>query len=474
MRSIILLALLASGTASALPAHRATAPEPLAPRNFQAPDFHAATLSNGIPITVVENHEVPLVWVQVAFNRGGYTDPADKPGLANVTMDMLNEGAGDLDAAGLSKATRRIATHLNTWSGSDDAGASIRSLTSNLSESLDLLTVVLRAPTFPDADWSLLRKKRLADLESARNNPRSIYKRVWAKQFYGDSYRGNITTEAGYNAITIDDMRAWWSGNITPETARIFVGGDTSLAAVQPLLEARLGTWTGEAVDAAAPEALAIEPTSPHIVLVDKPGAPQSVVQVGTRTKLTRRDSGYMAAFLANMSFGGMFSARLNLNLREDKGWTYGARSSFQHNRLPEVFSGGASVKTDTTADTIQEILRELNESQGDRPFLETELENVRGYLLGTYPLRFESPNFLLDQLKDVWIYDLPDDWVSGYSDRVRSVTLPDAQAAWNRWIDPKRLTIVVVGDAATIRTGLDGLDLPVAVVDADGNAVGD
>ncbi len=473
MHRLTFLFIVLCGTAAAAPAHRTTVPEPLTPRNFVPPTSQTAPLSNGIPVTVVENHEVPLVWVQIAFNRGGWTSPDEMPLLANVTMDMLNEGAGDLDAAGISNATRRIATHLSTWSGADDAGVSIRSLTNRVEESLDLLTLVLHKPTFPSADWELMRKKKLADLASARSNPRSIQNRVWLKQFYGDSYRGRLGMEAGYNAITVDHMRQWWTDHIQPNTARIFVGGDTTLEAIQPLLEERLGRWTGQAIPAQAPSETLDNAKTTRIVLVDKPGATQSVVQAGYRTRAIT-DPGYSAANLANMSFGGMFSARLNLNLREEKGWTYGARSGLKQSLLPLIFSAGASVKTDTTADTIREILRELKESQDDRPFTQEELDNVRGYLLGTHPLRFESPNYLLNKLKDMWIYDLPADWVSGYSERVRSVTLPDAQAAWNSWIDPGRLLIVVVGDAATIRSGLDSLDLPIAVVDADGNPVGE
>jgi zinc protease len=473
MRSIIFTLLLSGSLAQAAPFDRNQSPEPLEARAFQPPEIHTGSLSNGISVTLVENHEVPLVWVRMVFDRGGWTDPADQAGLMSTTADMLNEGAGDLDAASLSTAARSLATHLNTWSSSDVTGVSIRSLKKNLAESLDLMALVILKPTFPEADWALMRKKRLADLVSAKNNPRSMHRRQVARQFYGGQYRGNLSTAESLQQITTNDMRTAWTQHLTASNARIFVGGDTNLDTVLPLLEARLGAWKGSPTEATEPSVFPPNPDSPRIVLIDKPGAPQSVVGVGSRA-LRRTEPDYMAAHLANMAFGGFFSARLNLNLREEKGWTYGARSSFSHNRLPEVFSAGASVKTDTTADAIAEILKELRESQDDRPFSEDELTAVRGYLLGTYPVRFENPNYLLEQLEDVWIYDLPKGWVSGYSERVRQVNLIDIQKAWRRWIDPNQVTIIVVGDATAIRPGLDALNLPITVVDADGQTVGE
>jgi len=474
MRSLILL--LAMGclpkAAPPPPAHRLTAPAPLAARAFQAPTTATGTLSNGLQVTVVENHEVPLVWVSLYVDRGHYTDPKGKAGLASVTMDMLNEGAGELDAAGLSKATKSLASTLSSSASDDVASLSIKSLSKNLGPTLDLMSQVLRSPSFTEKDWDLMRKKRLQDLEAARNNPRKIHSRVWDKLFYGEGYRGTLRTEADYAAITTQDMRAWYSQHLAPDSARIYVGGHTTLAEVMPLLEARFGDWEGEAAKATLESTMTDRAEATHIVLIDKPGAPQSVVKVGQRVH-TRKAEDFFPAMLANYCFGGMFMARLNMNLREDKGWTYGARSGVSHSRIDGVFSAGASVVTDKTADSVSEILRELKESQGERPFTQVELDGMRGSLLGTRPLRFESTGYLLGQSRDIWIYDLPSDWVTSYPDHVRNVTLESAHTAWKRWINPDQLTILVVGDSATIRPGLEALGLPLSVLDADGNPVG-
>jgi len=475
MRYLILL--LAMGCfpkpAPPVPEYRKVTPGPLAPRAFQAPTISEGTLSNGVQVIVVENHEVPLVWVQLSVDRGGFTDPQDKPGLASVTMDMLNEGAGELDAAGLSRAAKALASSLSSSASNDTATLSIKSLTKNLPQTLDLMTQVLRTPNFAEADWALMKKKRLADLSAARNNPHKIHSRVWRRQFYGEGYIGRLRTEAAYESISTADMRAWYTANLAPGIARIYVGGDTTLEEVTPLLEARFGDWEGTAAPAVAPEAIPERAEANHIVLVDKPGAPQSVVKVGQRVH-TRTTEDYFPAMLANTCYGGMFIARLNMNLREDKGWTYGARSRLSHSLVDSVWSAGAAVKTDTTADSVSEILRELQESQAERPFSDEELQAMRGGLLGKWPLSFESPNYLLGKVRDIWIYDLPSDWVTSYPDRVRSVSLDATQAAWKRWIDPERLTIVIVGDAATIRPGLEALGLPIQEVDADGEPVGE
>jgi len=459
--------------ATPLPAHRLVTPDPLAPRAFEAPTTSTGTLSNGLEIVVVENHEVPLVWVSLYIDRGNYTDPEGKAGLASVTMDMLNEGAGEYDAAGLSKAVRSLASSMGTSSSNDSSAITVKSLTKNLGQTLDLMSLVVKSPTFPQADWDLMRTKRLADLEAARNNPRQIHSRVWNKLMYGDTYKGVMRSEEDYKAISTKDMQAWYSANFAPGPARIYVGGDTTLDEVRPLLEARFGDWEAEAKPALAPTSMPERAKATHIVLVDKPGAPQSVVKVGQRVE-TRKAEDFFPAMLANACYGGMFTARLNMNLREDKGWTYGARSSLSHSQVDSVWGAGAAVKTDTTADSVSEILRELKESQADRLFTQEELDGTRGYILGKRPLNFENPGYLLGEARDIWIYDLPQDWVTRYPEAVRGVTIEAAHTAWKRWIDPSTLTILVVGDAATVRPKLEALGLPISEVDADGQPVGD
>jgi zinc protease len=473
MRFLIpLFALACAPKIAPVPAHRLVTPGPLEAKNYQPPTAAVGTLSNGITVTVVENHEVPLVWVSLYVNRGHSADPADKPGLASVTMDMLNEGAGEYDAAGLSTATKSLASSLSSSASDDSATLGIKSLTKNLGTTLDLMSLVLQSPSFAQSDWDLMRKKRIQDLAAARNNPSQMHSRVWNQLIYGEGYRGAMRSEAAYESITTADMQAWRAKHLAPDAARIYVGGDTTLETVLPLLEARFGDWEGTAAPSELNPTMTERASGTHIVLLDKPGAPQSVVKVGQRVQSRTADD-YTSAMLANVCYGGMFIARLNMNLREDKGWTYGARSRLSHSHLDSVFSAGASVITDKTAESVSEILRELKDSQSTQLFTQDELDGMRGALLGSRSLRFESTGYLLGQSRDIWLYGLPDDWVTGYPDKVRGVTLQSANDAWKRWINPDQLTILIVGDVATIRPGLEALGLPISQVDVNGEPVG-
>ncbi|MCK6503091.1 insulinase family protein [Myxococcota bacterium] len=453
---------------------RASAPAPLPPRPFQLPEPVEGTLSNGLRVIVVENHEVPLVHVNVVLRPGAWTDPAGRPGLASVTLDMMNEGAGGMTAAELSAATRKLGASLGTAAGLDGAVVSVSALRDQLPHALPLLATVLLQPDFPQADWEILRKKRLQDLAAARNDPGSIADRTWDVLGHGGRYAGHLTTEAAYQAMTAAEMKAWHQAHVAPRHAVVTVGGDTTWAEIQPLLEQHLGGWTSPGQDlppVPTVDGLPVQAAT-RIFLVDKPGAAQSVLRVG-RFVGARTEADHWPMTLANMAVGGMFTARINMNLREDKGWTYGARSWIEDSYLPGRWGVGANVVTPHTADAVSEILRELTQSRAGRPISQAELDNARGYLLGTWPLRFENPGTLMSETVAIWRYGLPEDWLRGTPDAVRAVTVEQAQAAWTTRVDPAQLDILVVGDAATVRAPLQALGLPVVDMLPDGLPAG-
>ena len=453
------------------PIDRTRPPAPLPARSFALPDIHRGTLSNGLAVAVVENHEVPIVNVVVSFRDGDWTDPADRPGLAAAAMAMLDEGAGDLDGAGLSAALRALAAELDASAGDDGARVSLKSLKRNLEPSLALLGSVLTQPTFAPDSWQIVQNQRVLGVRSALQDPESIAARATARLMFGDSYRGLLTSEAAYTAMTRDEVAAWAAARLRPDRAVVLVGGDTTLAEITPLLEAALGGWGAPEADAGplrpTPETL-YRAEAATLFLVDKPGASQSVLTggifVGART-----DDDATAFDLANMMFGGMFASRLNMNLREDKGYTYGARTYTDHSYATGLWTLTTSVQADATIPAVGEILTELQASVGDRAFTSDELTFAQGYVLGTWPARFEEPDYLLGKVDELWRYDLPEDFVSGYADRVRAVTPEAVNAAWRAHVDPARISLVVVGDAASLREGLAGLGLPVVELDRDG-----
>lgn len=450
---------------------RETPPPPLAPRSFELPPVSEATLANGLRVVVVENHETPLVYVSLTFQAGAWTDPADRPGLAETAMDMLNEGAGDLDAAGISAALRKLASNLNTGAGNDAAWVGISALKRNLAPTLDLMKLVLSQPTFPASEWQITQKRLLANLKQERDDPQQIARRVSYSLTFGGDYLGHLRTEASLNAMTPEDLRAWTSTWLRPERALLLVGGDTTLAEVKPLLEARFGDWkaTTAAPTASPPAADVVQvQEKTTIYLVDKPGATQSVLRVAGPVG-KRGDPDEAAFTAANAAVGGLFSARINLNLREDKGWTYGARSFVVDSYAPGIWTLGTSVRADVTVDAVKEVMVELETSQADRPITADELDAAKGYLLGTWPLDFETPDGLLGGLSDIWRYGLAEDWLSGYPTRLRAVDPDAANAAWRAHLDPSKLSFVVVGDAASLREPLAGLGWPMVELDRDG-----
>ena len=231
---------------------------------------------------------------------------------------------------------------------------------------------------------------------------------------YGDTYAGQLSNASAYRRMRTSDMKS--GGRSVPAHSMILVGGDTTLEEIVPALESRFGGWKDPQRvaqhDKPSVDALpAFEEST--IFLVDKPGAPQSVVRGGLFVG-DELDEDHAAFDLANLAVGGQFTARINMNLREDKGWTYGARSSTAHNYLPGLWSTGASIVTPHTADAVVEILAEVNGALGEKPVTADELEAARGGLLGTWPLSFENPGYLLDQTATIWRYDRPDDWLHG------------------------------------------------------------
>lgn len=457
--------------APAPPVYVPTPPTPLPSRPFTVPAVAEGALANGARVAVVENHEAPLVTLIVSLKAGSLTDPKGKAGLASVTMDLLNEGAAKRDALEISAELRRLGSGLDSQGGSDGGSVSISCLRENLEPTLDLLADVLLRPTFPAKEWDRIRRLWIDDLADARNSPARIADRVLQRVLFGDGYRGRRHDEASLRAISTADMKAWHKKYLSPSQALVLVGGDVTLAELLPMLESRLGGWTTPAPALpAAPAAVPSAATTVH--LVDKPEAPQSVVRAAAYV-LSPGDEDWTALGVANTALGGQFASRINLNLREKQGITYGARTSVGYDMAGGSWGFSANIHTEKTGLGLTEFFGELRAARGDRPLTAAEVEEGRGAALNGYPLRFETPDYMLGQLDAMWTYELPSDWVSGYLDRVRAVSAESAQRALAARVDPDKLALVVVGSAAVVRPQVEALGLPVVVHDVDGNVIG-
>ncbi len=446
-------------------------PETLAPRPFSPPAVAWGKVG-GARLAVVENHEVPFVTVTIEFPVRSTATPPEKAGLAEAAMDMLNEGAGKRTALQISAELRRLGAELGTGSGTDGSRASVTCLRDRLEATLDVLADVLVRPTFPADEWDRRRALWVDGIEEGRNNPSVIAGEVMNHRLWGNTYAGKVATPASLKRITVRDMVAWHKANVTLEGALVLVGGDITLAEVEPLLAARFATLNRPAPATEPRPASPVAPEKSVVYLVDKPGSAQSVVRAAAYFGQPT-DPDYSALVVANMAMGGQFASRINLNLREQKGYTYGARTSVGYDLAGVSWSFSSGIHTEKTGPALAELLAELRAVEAGRALTDAETSQGLGALVGGWPLRFESPDYLLGQLDVMRTYGLPEDWVSGYLGRTRAVTTSAAQAAWSSRVDPDRLTFVVVGDAARVRPDLEGLGLLVVPVDVDGNVIG-
>ena len=429
---------------------RLTAPGPTAPRPFTLPEAKTATLSNGVSIYVVESHDVPLVSVRMTFRGVGLADPVGKEGLAALSAALMNQGAGSFDAEAWDKELRRLGTSLGISAGSENATAELSSLKRNLPASLDRLKDLVLTPRFDKKEWDLLSSRTRDAVKSRRSDASSTAGWVLDKVVYGEAYKGRKLDEKTLMRMSPGDMRVWRTKNLVPQSCAIFIGGDVTLEEIQPLLEARFGTWKALAPAKSPVVEQPVAPSAATLTLVDKPGATQSVI-VGAGYVGRPQDPGYFPLIVANYGMGGQFMSRINLNLREDKGYTYGARTSVGYDLAGTQFQTSAPVVADKTVPALVELVKELRGPLETRPVTDLEVQNAQGGLLMARPLKFEQPGYLLGQLELVWSFGLPADWITAYEAKVRAVDAGAASGAWKGVINPDKLRYVIVGDLASI-----------------------
>jgi zinc protease len=444
-------------------------PAPLAPWNPPRPV--TTRLANGMRLWFVEQGPAPLVSAILVFPGGSATDPVGKAGLTALMADALDEGAAGRSALGLADELKGLATGLSTWADVDSTMLSMDLMADTLEPSFALLADVARRPTLDPAEIVRRRDHRVAQALAGESEPETARSIVLRRGLFGDGYAGEIPrgTRRSLSKLTAADVKSQYRKIVAPDRAELVVVGGVDLATVTAAAERYFGDWTGKSSARELP--LAPPSAAPALHLVDFPSAAQSTIAVAVRAPGTS-DPEYFPAMVYNRAFGGAFTSRLNLNLREDKGYTYGARSSFFRFRQAGMFAAVAAVKTEHTRDSIDETLRELDEICGPRPLETAELdEAVSGLMLGL-PGRFERTSAVAAEVANLPIYGWGEDWLSSWPERVKSVTLEAARAVATRYCDPKQMEIVVVGDRAVVEPTLGGLGRPVFVYDAQGTVL--
>lgn len=439
---------------------RSRPPAPGPPAKLDVPPIETRALSNGVPVWIVQRHEVPLVQVALVVLAGASTDPVGKFGLASMTAAMLDEGAGARSSLEIADAVDYLGASLGTSSSYDASGVALGIPVARLADALPIMADVALRPTFPERELARLTRERLTALLQARDNPAAVASESFPRLLFGGDARYGISevgTPASIASLSVADLRAFHQARYRPDRATLLVVGDVQPDAVLPLLETSFGQWTGSGTASAAPTTAAARPGSRRVVIVDKPGAAQSEIRIGT-IGVARSTEDYFPIVVLNTILGGSFTSRLNQNLREEHGYAYGAGSSFVMRKAPGPFVAGAAVQTDKTAEALTEFFKELNGIL--QPIPPDELEKAQNLLTYSLPGDFETNSDLMARLQTLLLYDLPKDYYDTYVDRLRAVTSADLQRVARKYIDPARLLVVVVGDRKTIEPGVQALTL--------------
>jgi predicted Zn-dependent peptidase len=417
-------------------------------------------LSSGLRVWTVRHTAIPVVTLMLLIRRGAADDPPDKEGLSAITVDMLDEGSGNRSAIEIHEALARLGAQLDSDIGPDAALLTVTVLSRFAAPALSLFADITARPSLTEEDFIRVRQLRLHRLTQLRDMPGAVADRAFVKLLYGTHPYGHtpLGTERTLGSMTIDDARWFHQTMIRPGESTLIVAGDCEHADIANVAVEAFAGWnsTTSAVAPAAPEAV---PRPPRLNVIPRPAAPQSELRIG-HVSVARNTPDYHALVAANMVLGGQFVSRINLNLREEKGFTYGARTSFDFRRMPGPFSLQVSVQTAATAEAIGESIGEIEAIRGARPVSREELALGVAALTRGFARNFETAEQVARAVTQIALYDLPDDYFAEYVPRVESVTVEDVTRAAAEHLDPSRLTTLIVGDYDSIAGDLPALNL--------------
>jgi predicted Zn-dependent peptidase len=451
------------------PPDRSRPPQLGPPPPLKLPPIQKRTLSNGIPVWLIETHEVPIVQVNLVVLAGSDDDPPGKFGLASLTAAMLDEGAGSRSSLQIADEVDFLGADLTTTGAFDSSAVRLNVPVARLADALPVMADVAIRPTFPEDDLNRVRQERLTTLLQARDDPQQIAAIAFSRIVFGPMHRygtGGTGTESTLKAFSAQDLKTFHATFYQPTNTALVVVGDVKLDAAVPGLEKAFGSWKATASVKRADVPLAPQIASGQIYIVDKPDAEQSQIRIGW-VGVPRNTPDYFALQVLNTVLGGSFSSRLNQNLREEHGYTYGASSFFDMRLSAGPFVAGAGVQTDKTAEAVGEFFNELNRIS--KPIPADELRRAKNYIELGYPSNFETTRDLAGNLEQLIVYKLPENYFERYAANVDAVTADAVQKVAAKYIQPSKFAVVVVGDRKTIEPGIRALNLlPVRVMTLD------
>jgi len=451
-------------------AQTAALPKPGPNPKFTLPPIEKTKLSNGLDVWMVRHDELPILSMNMVFETGSVNEPDSKTGVAGMTAQLLDDGTTTRSATDIVNQLQSIGANIGSSSGWDSTTVSLQTLTKNLDKALEIYSDVIKNPAFPAAELESSRRRALIGLQQQKSNPNAISNVVYNKVLYGDHPYGRDNTEATIKAIIRDDLAAYYKSTYVPNNGTLIVVGSFDKASLLAKLEKAFEGWKPGNVTAKqlpAPKPL----QSAGIYLVDRPNAAQSVVGIG-QVGVDRMNPDYFPILLMNSVLGGGITGRISMNLREDKGYTYGAGSGFTFRRGPGPFRAGGDIQTRYTKEAIAELLKEINGVRGAVPITQKELDYYKQRLIRLYPAGFETVGGISNQLSNLVVFGLPDSYFNEYIAKVNAVTLDDVNRVAKKYLDPSKMAIVIVGDRKVIEPGLKELGYAITLLDAEGKPV--
>jgi zinc protease len=443
-------------------------PPPLPPRPLNLPDHFETTLANGLGLVVVEDKRLPLTSFRLAFRSGDANDPPELPGLSDMMTHLLTEGTATRSSRQIAEEVERLGATLTVGSGSDFTTVAASSLSLYADEVLELLAEVTLSPSFPQNEIDLARENTKQLLIQQRAQPNFLASERLAQVMFGEHPYARVSpTPESLDALTRDDFLRFRTSTFIPNNAVMIVAGDVERDSIVARVEQLLGKWKPGTV----PD-LNFPPLPKRVAriayLVDRPGSAQSNIVIANQG-ITRTSPDYFPMLLMHTVLGANASSRLFMNLREHKGYTYGAYSNLDARRQAGTFRATAEVRTPVTGASLHEFFTELERIRNE-VVSDEEIRNAKSYLSGVFPIRIETQDGLVDQLVSIRMYDLPDDYLLTYRERINAVSTADIQRVAQNHVTPDRAAVVIVGDAAAVSEQIKPYSEVIELYDTDGN----
>lgn len=444
-----------SPTSDEAQAFRSEQPKAGAPKDFVGPVPTRTTLPSGLTLLVIEKHELPLVAVQLVVRSGTSADAKGHEGIAQMVANMLQSGTTTRKASDIDEAIETLGAQIQTSTDLDGSSAFVQVLKGNLPQAFDVLADVVQNPTFPPDELERVRKTMTTNLLQERDSPPRLASRTLLQTIYGDHPYGRnaAVTPDGLAKVKRDELKAFHTKHYRPGNAALIVIGDITASEAVKLATEKFAAWKGSDTP---PTIGAVTSKKPGIILVPKAGAAQAQILAG-HVGVSRSDPDFYSLVLANLVLGGQFNSRINMNLREQKGFTYGASSAFNYGRGPGAFFVATSTRPEVAAPAIHEVLLEIRKLR-ESGVTEQELENAKSNYIESLPGEFDTVRALARMVGTIYMYDLPLDYYGTIGEKLRAVTSDAVAKAVRDHIDDDKLEIVVVGDEGQLKAQLEAL----------------